>query len=147
MEPNTQQPIESQQVPSQPTAETPPQQLAQQPAQSFAQPQMAPPQPQPMQQSADPANSAAFQTFMPTQNKDAIICYYLGFVGIIPGIGLPFAIAALVYGRKAMKQYRLNPTPGAKGHAITGIVLAWFALAGWILFGLLLLLAAFGSSK
>lgn len=128
MEPNTEQP------------------QPQPPVQPIPQSQMAPPQ-QPPVQPSDPANSAAFQTFMPTQNKDAIICYYLGFVGIIPGIGLPFAIAALVYGRKAMKQYKLNPTPGAKGHAVTGIVLAWLAIAGWILFAILILLIGLGSSN
>lgn len=92
-------------------------------------------------------NSAAFQALMPTQNKNAIIAYYLGFIAIIPVIGFPFAIAALIYGKKAMKQYRENPTPGAKGHAITGIVLAWIALAGWILFGFFMVLAIIGGSK
>lgn len=99
-------------------------------------------QPQAMQPAPQVQNSDLSQTFMPTQNSDSLVAYYLGFVGLLPFIGLPFAVAALVYANKAMAKFRENPTPGAKGHAITGRVLAIISLVLW--FGLPLLLFVIG---
>ena len=63
------------------------------------------------------------QILMPTKNKYSLISYYMGFAAIIPLIGFWCAIAAIIYASKAMKLYKEHPTPGAKGHAITGRIL------------------------
>lgn len=89
------------------------------------------------QQTQGILNDDTAQKFMPTKNKYSLIAYYLGFVGIIPFIGFPFGIAAIFFGIKAMKLYKQNPTPGAKGHAIVGLVLGVISVICGILFSLL----------
>jgi hypothetical protein len=74
------------------------------------------------------------QTMMPTKNKPAILAYYFGIAGFVPFIGLPFSYLAIKYARKALLQYKDNPTPGAKGHAKAGLFLAYFELAVFVLF-------------
>ncbi len=73
---------------------------------------------------AQPLDGNAYQTLMPTKNKFALKSYYYGCIGIFPLIGLPFSILAITNGRKALEQYKANPTPGAKVHAKVGIGLA-----------------------
>ena len=53
-------------------------------------------------------------------------------------IGLPFSVLAITNGRKALEQYKVNPTPGAKGHARFGIILGIIEL---VFFALLLFAA------
>jgi hypothetical protein len=65
-----------------------------------------------------------YQTILPTKNKFALKSYYYSCIGIFPVVGLPFSILAITNGRKAIKQYRINPTPGAKAHTRFGIGLA-----------------------
>lgn len=104
--------------------------------------QQAPAQnPQPMgQQPAQTVNAQtvasddAFQKMIPTKNVPSLISYYLGIFGLIPFLGLPFAIGAVVLGHIAMKQFRANPTPGAKGHAMTGLILGYFEIACFLIF-------------
>ena len=80
------------------------------------------------------ANKKAFQTLIPTENKPALIGYYLGVFGLLPFIGIPLAIAAIIFGRLGLKQFKQNPTPGAKGHAITAIVLGTIGTTCFVLF-------------
>lgn len=87
-------------------------------------------------------NNDQYQTLFPTKNKYSLISYYFGFLGLLPFIGLPFAILAIVFGIKALNKYKINPTPGAKGHAVTGIILASISLCGWVLFSLVMLAAS-----
>lgn len=95
-----------------------------------------------------PQQSDSMQVLMPTQNKDSIISYYLGFASFLPVIGLFTAIAALVYASKALKLYKIKPTPGAKGHALTGrwlaIVLLPFHILGalFVIMPIILLIIA-----
>lgn len=82
---------------------------------------------QPNQPTEQPQQPAAerdtFQTFIPTKNPLSLWSYYCGIAGLLPFLGTLPAIAAIVTGILALRKYRENPTPGAKGHAITGIVL------------------------
>lgn len=73
-----------------------------------------------------------FQTFIPTKNAKALTSYYLGVFGFIPFM-LPLSIAAVVTGIMGMKQYNKVPTPGAKGHAIAGIVMGAIQIAFFII--------------
>ena len=74
------------------------------------------------------------QTLIPTKNKFALKSYYFGCIGVLPFIGLPFSVLAVTNYMKAMKLYKENPTPGAKGHAITGLVLAIIELTVFAVF-------------
>ena len=60
---------------------------------------------------------------IPTQNKPALIGYYCGVFGLIPFIGFPLAVTAIILGIIGLSLYKRQPTPGAQGHAITAIVL------------------------
>jgi len=100
-----------------------------------------PPQPsvQPPVQPATQSitSNATFQTLIPTQNKQALIGYYFGVFGLIPFLGFPFAVTAIILGAKGLKKAKLTPTPGAKGHAMTALVLGIFAvvcLLGFVAF-------------
>ena len=71
-----------------------------------------------------PIDENAYQAIMPTKNMFALKSYYYSCVGIFPVVGLPFSILAITNGRKALRLYKSNPTPGAKAHAWFGIGLA-----------------------
>ncbi len=75
-----------------------------------------------------------FQTFIPTKNMPALLSYYAGVFGFIPFLGLPATIAALVLGRIGIRKAKANPTPGAKGHAIAGLVMGTLQMIVFILF-------------
>ncbi len=77
---------------------------------------------------------------IPTKNPKSLIAYYLGFVALLPFIGLVFAFPAIVFGVLALKDLRQNPEIQGGGHARVGIVLAVFSLLIWG--GILLLIMA-----
>lgn len=87
-----------------------------------------PPQLPPQPYRPTGVESDATQVFLPTKNMPALLSYYFGVFGLIPFLGVPLAIAAVVLGIIGLKRFKLNPTPGAKGHAITGLVLGCFEL-------------------
>ena len=70
------------------------------------------------------SDSDTFQTFVPTKNMPALLSYYLGLAGLLPFLGLIFSLLGIIYGLKGLKLYKLNPTPGAKGHAMFGTILS-----------------------
>ena len=76
-----------------------------------------------------PKNNDTLQTLIPTKNKLALFAYYFGVFGFMPFLGLPLSIAAVVCGYKGLNRYHTIPTPGAKGHAIAGIVMGLLQLA------------------
>ena len=90
--------------------------------------------------SASP-HEAAIQTLVPTKNKFALIAYYLGVFGFIPLLGLPLSVAAIILGRKGLREYQANPTPGAKGHAIAGIVMGIIQITVFVVFLVLMAIA------
>ena len=73
---------------------------------------------QPIQQNDD-----TMQKFIPTKNMPSLIGYYCGVFGLIPFLGIPLAVAAIILGSIGLSKYKTNPTPGAKAHAITALVL------------------------
>lgn len=93
------------------------------------------PAPQPVQE------SDAFQMMIPTKNSSALISYYMGIAGLLPFIGIPFSIAAIVLGALGLKKYAINPTPGAKVHAIIGFVLGIVEMLVFIAFLVLMISA------
>ena len=80
------------------------------------------------------------QKFIPTKNMPSLWAYYMGVFGLIPFVGLPLSIAAIVLGFMGLKKFKATPTPGAKGHALAGLILGIFEITVFVLFlGLILL--------
>jgi len=67
-------------------------------------------------------NSDAIATLIPYKNKCALIGYYLGIVSLLPVIGLPFAIAALILGFLGLKHKNKHPESHGTAHAIVAII-------------------------
>jgi hypothetical protein len=74
-------------------------------------------QPQPM------VESDGFQAMIPTKNVPSLVSYYCGVFSFIPFVGIILCIAGILFGIKALNLVKVRPTPGAKVHAIIGIVL------------------------
>jgi hypothetical protein len=71
----------------------------------------------------------------------ALIGYYCGVFGLIPFLGLPLSVAAIVLGKIGLSKYKANPTPGAKPHALVGLVLGIFELVVFAVFIALVIVA------
>lgn len=93
----------------------------------------------PSQQASSQNNS--IQAMIPTQNMPALIGYYFGVFGLIPFVGFPLAIVAVILGSIGLSKAKKNPTPGAKGHAITALVLGGFEIVVMIAWILLVVIA------
>jgi hypothetical protein len=62
-------------------------------------------------------------SLIPYKNAAALWAYYLGIAALIPCVGIPVGIAALVMGLRGLKFARLNPEARGKVHAWVGIIL------------------------
>ena len=91
---------------------------------------------QPSTQTNPQQQNNVSQTVMPTKNPASIVSYYCGVFGLVPIIGFPLSINAVISGHKAMKLWRIQPTPGAKGHAMTGLILGYIELAVFAAFAI-----------
>ena len=60
---------------------------------------------------------------MPTRNVSALLSWYLGVFGLIPVLGIPLALAAIVTGIMGIKAAGRTDVRVGKGHAIAGLVL------------------------
>lgn len=92
---------------------------------------------------AAPVDDRLSQYIMPTKNGPSIISYYCGVFGLLPFIGIPFAVIAIIYGHKALKIYKKQPSPGAKAHALTGLIFGYIATVCFLLFFMLIALGVF----
>ncbi len=78
----------------------------------------------------DPAREGdATGGLIPYKNPKALIAYYLGIFSMLPLLGLPLGIAALVLGFLGIRDYKRSPI-------IKGVVHAWIGI-GCSLFGML----------
>lgn len=94
------------------------------------------PQPEPAPQPQPPVQSAQIpQAILPTKNKPALYSYYLGMFGLIPIIGWVLGFPALYLGIKGLKQFKANPTPGAKAHAMFGVIAGGLEVTLFLLVG------------
>ncbi len=62
----------------------------------------------------------------PTKNPPALAAYYLGIFSLIPLVGIPMGITAVVIGIKALRNAREHPEVKGKIHAWVGIIAAIF---------------------
>jgi membrane-bound ClpP family serine protease len=73
----------------------------------------------------------AVATIIPYRNVPALIAYYLGIFGLIPGVGLALGPAALILGIIGLRKARAQSKAHGTGHAIAGIVLGVIDLYNW----------------
>jgi len=94
------------------------------------QPTPVPQQPVPQHNWQDPpkigvpqpgSNSTIIDTMIPSKNTDALLSYYMGLFAIIPCVGLFIGPASLVFGSRALKSLKANPTIAGGTHAKVGI--------------------------
>jgi hypothetical protein len=84
----------------------------------------------------DAAPSAVDRALMPVgRPASAIIAGYMGLFAILPLLGLPAAIAAVVCGMKALKTIKADPELSGKGRAWFGIIIGGLMLVVQIFFG------------
>ncbi|MFI4917648.1 MAG: hypothetical protein ACIAS6_14230 [Phycisphaerales bacterium JB060] len=78
---------------------------------------------------------------IPYKNPAALIAYYLGVFGLVPMLGLPMAVAAIVLGFVGLRQRARRKVSGGQVHAWVGIVLGVASLgyhaAAIVLLGIL----------
>jgi hypothetical protein len=68
---------------------------------------------------------------IPTGNKPALIAYYLGLFSLLPCLGIPMGITAVVLGIKGLRLERRFPAVRGGIHAWVGIVLGGVFALGW----------------
>ncbi len=59
---------------------------------------------------------------IPYKNPHALIGYYIAYAGLLPIIGIPFAIAAIWLGILGLKKRRANPVIRGSAHAVFAII-------------------------
>lgn len=78
------------------------------------------------------------QTLIPYKNKPALIAYYLGILGLVPILGFPCAVVALILGIKGLRNRAANPQVRGSVHAWIGIVLGGLVTLGYVGFVVLM---------
>jgi hypothetical protein len=86
-----------------------------------------------------------FSTLVPMRNKPALFGYYLALAGLIPCLGFPCCVAALICGFVGYKRWREDPNVRGKAHAIIGIVGGGVMLLAYLAL-LIVFLVAVGSA-
>lgn len=72
------------------------------------------------------------QTLIPYKNKPALIGYYLGILGLVPILGFPCAVVALILGIKGLQNRAANPQVRGAVHAWIGILLGGLVTVGYV---------------
>jgi GYF domain 2 len=68
---------------------------------------------------------------IPYKNPHALIAYYLSIFSLVPCLGLPLGIAAVVLGVLGLKKYRRNPVISGLAHSWIGIILGGVTSLLW----------------
>ena len=77
---------------------------------------------------AAPAEGDATGGIIPYKNTPALASYYLGVFSLVPCLGIPLAISAIICGVLGLKKRKREPHVKGSVHAIVGIVLGSFSL-------------------
>lgn len=86
------------------------------------------------------SSGGAFGGLIPDQNPSALTAYYLGIFSIIPCVGLPMGIAAVVLGIRGLSLVNLRPEVQGRTHALVGIIAGGlFALINLVLWMVIVL--------
>lgn len=89
----------------------------------YSSPAKSTPQQYPADQQGDATGG-----LIPYKNVPALIGYYLGVAALIPCIGIPFGIAAIVLGILGLQKKKREPHVKGTAHAIVAIVLGLFSV-------------------
>lgn len=81
----------------------------------------------------------------PTGNPPALAAYYLGIFSLIPLLGIPMGITAVVMGIKALRNVREHPEVKGKVHAWVGILAAGFFASLYLVLTVMFVIALRGS--
>lgn len=81
---------------------------------------------------AAPASGEGINVIIPYKNVRALVAYYLAVFSLIPFLGMPLGLAALVLGIMGLRFRRQNPTAGGVVHAWIGIILGGLCGFGWL---------------
>jgi len=68
------------------------------------------------------ASGDLIATVIPYKNVPALVAYYLGVFSVIPCVGLPLGIAAVVLGIMGLRRAAKHPESKGKVHAWVGII-------------------------
>jgi hypothetical protein len=75
---------------------------------------------------------------IPYRNPAALTGYYLGIVSLLPFIGAPFGVAALICGIVGLRARQREPHRRGMAHAIIAIVLGALSAVGYTALGVML---------
>jgi len=73
-----------------------------------------------------PAPASGFDALIPARNPQALAAYYIGLFSLIPILGLPMGIVALVLGIKGARYARAHAGVHGTTHAWVGIICGGF---------------------
>lgn len=77
---------------------------------------------------------------IPYKNGPALTAYYLGLFSILPFLGIPMGIAAVVLGILGLKRFKAEPRVKGKTHAYVGIGCGGLGALVWLMFLVLMLI-------
>ena len=82
---------------------------------------------------------------MPVNNPKSLWAYYLGFLALLPIVGLLAAVPSFILGIQAIQVARTLPGNEGHGHAVVGITLSGIGLFFSLGCGGLILLITFAT--
>lgn len=82
---------------------------------------------------------------IPYKNPKALIAYYLGVFSLIPILGAPLALIAIVLGILGLRDKKANPIIRGTAHAWVGIVLGSLVTGAYLLVIALMVVGRFAS--
>jgi hypothetical protein len=100
--------------------------------------------PPPVSPSSDSASDPV-STVIPYKNMPALISYYLAVFSLIPCLGIPLGLAAVVLGVIGLKRARHQPEVRGKVHAWFGIILGGLFGFGYLIVLTLMIAKGLGS--
>lgn len=77
-----------------------------------------------------PDSDDVMKRVIPTGNKPALIGYYCGVFSLIPVIGIPLGIGAVVLGMMGLRKVREQPLARGTAHAWVAIALGLLSTIG-----------------
>jgi hypothetical protein len=91
----------------------------------------------------DPTPSAFDRMLMPVgRPASAVAAGYCALFAILPGIGLPAAVMALVFGVMGLKKINADPSLSGRGRAWFGIIVGGIMTALSVIFVVIVIIAA-----
>lgn len=90
---------------------------------------------------ADAFEGSGLERLIPLRNPLAIWGYYCGIFSLIPCLGSPLGLAAVILGSMGYRRYRANPAGRGLTHSLTALILGTLSL---LMHGLFILFVASG---